>query len=154
MVNNSTSGKPVLCTIGYTKKSLRRFIQLLLDAGVEKVVDIRRNNTSQLAGFSKKDDLAYILSLVNIDYEHIIDLSPSAQLLARYHKDHDWAAFVADFRKEGKERQMLELAKQLAYSPQRLCLLCTEDRPDHCHRRIVAEWIKSLRQEIEIIHLV
>lgn len=154
MMGGDIAGSPVICTIGYTKKSLRRFMQLLQDAGVERVVDIRRNNTSQLAGFSKKDDLDYILSLVGIEYEHIIGLSPSEKLLTRYHKDHDWMAFEADFRREGEEGRLLQLAKRLAGSQQRLCLLCSEDRPDHCHRRIVAEWVQSLRPEIKIIHLV
>lgn len=103
MMGGDIAGSPVICTIGYTKKSLRRFMQLLQDAGVERVVDIRRNNTSQLAGFSKKDDLDYILSLVGIEYEHIIDLSPSEKLLTRYHKDHDWMTFEADFRREEKK---------------------------------------------------
>lgn len=153
-MNNSTPRKPVVCTIGYTKKSLQQFIELLRGAGVEKVVDIRRNNTSQLAGFSKKDDLAYILRLVNIDYEHVLDLAPSQELLSSWAKNHDWEAYEAKFNKEAKERGMLEVVKRLAASPQRICLLCSEHKPDKCHRRLVAEWIKSVRPEVEIIHLV
>jgi uncharacterized protein (DUF488 family) len=51
-----------LFTIGFTQKSAREFFTALKDAGVKRVVDVRLNNNSQLAGFSKKDDLPYFLN--------------------------------------------------------------------------------------------
>src|SRR5690349_15480295 len=87
-----------LYTIGFTQKSLRQFADLLRGAGVDGVVDIRLNNTSQLAGYAKRDDLAYILELIGIGYVEEKRLAPTADILDRYHRDHDWPAYERAFR--------------------------------------------------------
>jgi len=46
--------KVVLYTIGFTKKNARQFFETLKTAGVKRLVDIRLNNQSQLAGFTKR----------------------------------------------------------------------------------------------------
>ncbi|HHN66515.1 MAG TPA: DUF488 family protein, partial [Thermopetrobacter sp.] len=33
------------------------------------------------------------------------------------------------------------------------CLLCSEDSPHHCHRRLVAEYLRDKWGDVEIIHL-
>lgn len=50
-----------LFTIGFTKKSAEHFFETLCRSGAKRVVDVRLNNVSQLAGFAKKSDLAYFL---------------------------------------------------------------------------------------------
>ncbi len=60
-----------LFTIGFTKTTAESFFSRLSQAGVKKVIDIRLNNASQLAGFAKKTDLIYFLKTIcGIDYEH------------------------------------------------------------------------------------
>ena len=79
-------------TIGFTKKSARRFFELLRASGARRVVDVRLNNASQLAGFAKKDDLAWFLDeICGIGYVHLPDLAPTRELLSDYRKKRiDW----------------------------------------------------------------
>lgn len=143
-----------LFTIGFTKKSAEAFFTKLQKAGVKRLVDVRLNNNSQLAGFSKRDDLAYFLrSIARIEYVHRLDLAPTQDLLDRYKKgDRDWPAYERDFTAliEGRRiettvpRELLDGA----------CLLCSEDKPHHCHRRLVAEYLRDRWGNVEIEHLI
>jgi uncharacterized protein (DUF488 family) len=142
-----------LFTIGFTKKSAETFFTKLQRAGVKRVIDTRLNNNSQLAGFSKRDDLAYFLRAVaGIEYVHLLDLAPTAELLERYKKlDRDWPAYERDFRRLITDRHIEETV-----SPNLLdggCLLCSEDQPHHCHRRLVAEYLRHQWGSVEIEHL-
>jgi uncharacterized protein (DUF488 family) len=90
-----------LLTIGYTRKSLQQFIELLRDAGADAVIDTRRHNTSQLAGFAKREDLAYLPRAgFGIGYEHRLELAPTAEILSRHRSDRDWPAYVEAFYDE------------------------------------------------------
>src|SRR5690348_8923704 len=90
-----------LFTIGFTKKTAEAFFTKLQQAGVQRIIDVRLNNNSQLAGFSKRDDLAYFLKAVaGIEYVHLLELAPTAELLECYRKlDKDWAGYERDFLK-------------------------------------------------------
>lgn len=143
-----------LYTIGFTQKSLRQFADLLRGAGVDGVVDIRLNNISQLAGYAKRDDLAYILELLGIGYLDEKRLAPSADILDRYHRDHDWLAFERAFRALLAERPLPDVLAGIAARFQRPCLLCAEPEPDHCHRRLVAEAFQRLQPDLPVQHLV
>lgn len=143
-----------ICTIGFAKKSLKQFIQLLKKANVTRVVDIRLNNTSQLAGFAKKDDLKYILELVGIDYTHFEDLAPDKQLLEDYKKKHiswnDYEKRYLDILISRKVEQRIDkiLGQGLP------CLLCSEHEPKFCHRRLLAEYIRDhYNDQVVIKHL-
>ncbi len=142
-----------LFTIGFTKKSAERFFDLLASSGAKRVVDVRLNNVSQLAGFAKRDDLKYFLRRVcGIDYVHLPDLAPTRELLADYRKNRiDWDTY---------ERQFLDLmrARRIEDSiPREVihggCLLCSEDKPHHCHRRLVAQYLDEHWGGIEVRHL-
>jgi uncharacterized protein (DUF488 family) len=142
-----------LFTIGFTKKSAETFFTKLQRAGVKRVIDVRLHNNSQLAGFSKRDDLAYFLRAVaGIEYVHVLDLAPTQELLDRYKKvDRDWPAYERDFRKLIADRKIED-----TISPNLLeggCLLCSEDKPHHCHRRIIAEYLRDQWGKVEIDHL-
>lgn len=146
----------ILCTIGYTKKSLQEFITRLQDASVDAVIDIRLRNTSQLAGFSKRDDLAFLLREgFGMAYEHRPELAPTPEILAAYKRDGDWSAYERAFLPLLEERAAEQVGEQLLTIYQRPSLLCAEPTPDHCHRRLVAEYLaeKLPCLEIEIIHL-
>lgn len=135
-------------TIGFTKKSLPEFIGRLQTAGVKKVIDVRLNNTSQLAGYAKKDDLAYVLSLVGIDYEHRTDLAPTEELMNGFkQKKINQQEFEAAFNSLLQERvpQMDETGA--------ICLLCSEEKPATCHRRLVAEYFQRLIPGTNVTHI-
>src|SRR3989337_70832 len=97
-----------LGTIGFTKKNLPTFIELLRGANVTKVLDIRLRNTSQLAGFAKKEDLAFVLDLCGIEYEHLPQLAPSDEVLDEYRETKDWDRFEERFRSLLDERDPVD----------------------------------------------
>ena len=147
----------ILYTIGYTKKSLKEFITCLQDAGIDAVIDVRLRNTSQLAGFSKRDDLAFSLEVgFGMAYEHRPDMAPTAEILDAYKRDEDWSAYERAFLRLLEERAAERMGKQLLTTYQRPCLLCAEPMPDHCHRRLVAEYLAERLVDwgIDIIHLI
>lgn len=141
-------------TIGFTKKSAEEFFTKLCNEDVQRIVDIRLNNTSQLAGFTKKDNLCYFLKVIcHIDYVHMLDLAPTQDILDEYKKHKgDWSVYENKFLKLIAER---EIEKQDIKSIlDRGCLLCSEDTPDHCHRRLVAEYLRDKWGNVEITHII
>jgi len=141
-------------TIGFTKMSAEEFFGKLIKAHVRKVVDARLNNTSQLAGFAKKNDLKYFLQTIgNIDYVHMPILAPSQEILREYKKKRgDWHIYERSFLSLMGERRIEKVV-----SPEELdqtCLLCSEHLPKHCHRRLVAEYLKDKWGNVEIEHLI
>jgi len=142
-----------LFTMGFTKKSAEQFFARLRQSGLKRVVDTRLNNVSQLAGFTKKDDLKFFLKAVlDIDYVHAPLLAPSKDILDDYKKNGgDWPTY---------ERKFLDLmgsrhieSKVERYLLDGACLLCSEPTPHHCHRRLVAEYLKDKWGDVEIQHL-
>jgi uncharacterized protein (DUF488 family) len=140
-------------TIGFTKKSLQEFVEKLRAAGVRKVVDTRLRNTSQLAGWSKQPDFAYLLSAgFAIGYEHRPEFAPTDELLDAYKKDHDWPQYERAFNELLISRGLEAQARALL-SEEGNCLLCAEPKADKCHRRLVAEYLAALEPGVEIKHL-
>lgn len=143
-----------LFTIGFTKKSAREFFTKLKEAGVRRLVDIRLNNKSQLAGFAKKEDLAYFLQEIGgIEYVYRPELAPTQDILDDYKKKKgDWQTYETKFLKLMAGRQVENtLPRELL---DRGCLLCSEDEPHHCHRRLVAEYLAAKWGGVRITHLV
>lgn len=142
-----------LYTIGFTKKNAQVFFSKLQKEGVIKLIDIRLNNVSQLAGFTKRDDLSYFLrEICNCDYRHIPNFAPTKDILDAYKKKRiDWNEYVRRFSKLIKDRKIENIitAEELNNS----CFLCSEPTPERCHRRLVAEYFKEKFGNIEIKHL-
>lgn len=140
-------------TIGFTKKSARRFFELLKTSGAKRIVDVRLNNVSQLAGFAKKDDLEYFLKeICSMGYTHLPELAPTQDMLDEYKKRKgDWAAYERRFLALMEERRIESTVPKEAIAEG--CLLCSEDKPHHCHRRLVAEYLKDHWGDVEIAHL-
>jgi uncharacterized protein (DUF488 family) len=146
---------PTLYTIGFTQLALAEFVGLLRGAGVDAVIDTRLRNTSQLAGWAKRDDLAFLLREgFGIAYEHIPLFAPSDELLDGYHADRDWDAYVPVYRGLLAERPTLDLGRQLLERYCAPCLLCSEPTPDRCHRRLLAEYLAEQLGGIVITHLL
>ena len=142
-----------LSTIGFTKKSAQQFFDLLRSSGARRVVDVRLNNVSQLAGFAKRDDLRFFLKKIcGIDYIHRPELAPTQEMLAGYRKSHkDWNRYESEFLELMESRRIEETIPKEAIADG--CLLCSEEKPHHCHRRLVAEYLKDRWGDIEIQHL-
>jgi uncharacterized protein (DUF488 family) len=153
MVANRGTQQRTISTIGFTQKSLRDFISLLREANIDGVVDIRQNNTSQLAGFAKRDDLAFILETQGIGYLEEKRLAPAPDLLKRYHAGLPWSEYVPEFEQMLEERPLREILHGIEERFERACLLCAEPTPEHCHRRLVAEAFARLQPGLEIRHL-
>ena len=143
----------MLYTIGFTKKKAETFFEILKRAGIVKLIDIRLNNVSQLAGFTKRDDLVYFLQeICNCSYLHQPDFAPTKDILDAYKKNEiDWKEYVKRFTLLIKDRAIEE--KVTSEELQDACLLCSEPTAEKCHRRLVAEYFKQKFPDIEIRHL-
>ena len=142
-----------LFTIGFTKKSAEEFFTRLQKAGVQRVVDVRLNNTSQIAGFAKSRDLKYFLrALAGIDYTHIPDFAPTQEILDDFKKRKgSWTEYERRFGDLMIKRCIVDTASGTLRDGD--CLLCSEHTPEHCHRRLVAEHIQKNLSDVEVVHL-
>jgi len=140
-------------TIGFTKKSAEQFFARPKQPGLARVVDVRLNNLSQLAGFTKLDDLAFFLrEVAQLEYVHLPVLAPTQELLDACTKDGgDWATYQSRFLDLLAERR-IETAVDRALLDG-ACLLCSEPTPHRCHRRLVAEYLADKWGNFEIQHL-
>ena len=141
-------------TIGFTKTSAGAFFEELRDAGVKRVVDVRLNNVSQLAGFAKRDDLRFFLNaLYGIEYVHLTELAPTQPMLDEYKKNGGaWSEYEIEFLELLRERRIQDtLDKSMLESA---CLLCSEETATHCHRRLVVEYLQKCWGNLEFSHLM
>ena len=142
-----------LFTIGFTQKTAEEFFTGLQRAGVQRVLDIRLNNTSQLAGFSKRDDLQYFLRAIgNMEYRHLPELAPTQEILDAFKKQKgSWDEYAPQFLSLLEERKVATTLDRAQFD--QACLLCSEATPEHCHRRLVAEYLREQWGDVEIVHL-
>jgi len=142
-----------LYTIGFTKKSARTFFGLLRESGATGLVDVRLNNVSQLAGFAKRDDLEFFLEdLCGMGYRHIRSLAPTQPMLdaLKKHKG-DWSSYEENFFALMRERRVEQTLDPTLLD--NAVLLCSEEKPHYCHRRLVAEYLANHWTNVEISHL-
>ena len=142
-------------TIGFTQKSAAEFFGILRRAGIGRLIDVRLNNTSQLAAFAKRDDLPYFLDNLadGCTYVHLPMLSPTKEILDGYHGDHNWPHYMAAFEALLDERGIPAGLERDEFERRPTCLLCSEPTPEKCHRRLVAERLAAAWPEVEMIHL-
>lgn len=142
-----------LFTIGFTKKPASAFFEMLRAEGAKRIVDVRLNNVSQLAGFAKRDDLAYFLrEICGMAYVHLPELAPTQAILDAYKKQKgDWWTYEKEFFALMRERRVEDSLSGEILSGD--CLLCSEHEPEHCHRRLVAEYLREHWGGMEIIDL-
>jgi uncharacterized protein (DUF488 family) len=141
-------------SIGFTRKSAAEFFEILRDHDIHRLVDIRLNNQSQLAGFTKSKDLAFFLrQILGAEYEHLPMLAPTQELLTSYRKGRiAWAEYERRFLALMKERNIeRNLDRSMFETP--TVLLCTEPSAERCHRRLVLEYLRDKWGHFEIVHL-
>jgi uncharacterized protein (DUF488 family) len=141
-------------TIGFTKKSASEFFGTLIDTGVKHVIDVRLNNTSQLAGFTKRDDLRFFLrALCDADYLHELLLAPNQDMLDDYRKQvFSWKEYERRFSDLLMSRHVERVLDRGLFAEPAV-LLCSEATADRCHRRLVAEYLQSKWSGVTIRHL-
>lgn len=141
-------------TIGYAKKSASEFFGQLRTAGIQRLLDIRLNNTSQLAGFTKMGDFPFFLKeICAVAYQHLPTLAPTEEILSSYRdKKIQWSELESRYLTLLSERRIEEtLDKKLFEVP--TVLLCSETHPKFCHRRLAAEYLAARWNDVRIVHL-
>lgn len=141
-------------TTGFTKKTAAQFFGSLKQAGIKQLIDIRLNNSSQLAGFTKREDLPFFLKeICGIEYRHEPLLAPTQDMLDTYKKQKgSWSAYEQRFLALMQERRIEEKVNPEVFAIPTV-LLCSEATAEHCHRRLVLEYLREKWGDIEIIHL-
>ncbi len=140
-------------TIGFTKSTAERFFDRLRLSGAKRVVDVRLNNVSQLAGFAKRDDLQFFAEkLCGMDYVHLPQLAPTKDILddLKKHKGK-WDDYERRFLALMESRRIEETVPREVIEDG--CLLCSEDKPHHCHRRLVVEYLNQKWGNVAVEHL-
>lgn len=141
-------------TIGFTGKSAESFFGLLKANGIQQLVDIRLNNTSQLAGFTKSENLPFFLrEICGADYVHETRLAPTEQIFAKLKKQKGtWEEFERAYMELLDERRVAKEIDRSLFN-RKSVLLCSEQEAMHCHRRLAAEYFKRHWKDVSIIHL-
>jgi uncharacterized protein (DUF488 family) len=142
-------------TIGFTRKSAERFFGLLREHGIQRVVDVRVSNTSQLAGYAKRDDLAYFLQeLCHAEYVHEPLLTPPLDLMHAYrHREMTWDQYADAYVNLIAGRHIEDALDRGAFETKRTVLLCAEPTVERCHRRLVVEYLDRTWSGVNVTHL-
>jgi uncharacterized protein (DUF488 family) len=141
--------------MGFAQKNAKAFFELIRKNKIEIVVDVRLNNKSQLAGFTKGNDLSYFLKeICDCEYQHCIDFAPTKEILDDYKKKGaTWSQYVERFIPLMEKRNAVDIFFKKFEKYENLCLLCSEPTPEQCHRRLLAELIQEKNKNIIIKHL-
>jgi uncharacterized protein (DUF488 family) len=141
-------------TIGFTKKGAAQFFGALRRAGIKRLLDVRLNNTSQLAGFTRRDDLPFFLrELCGAEYVHEPLLAPSRELLSDYRKRRaTWQEYEERFLSLMSDRRIEEHVEQELFEGP-TALLCSEPTAERCHRRLVLEYLGPRWGAVQVVHL-
>ena len=140
-------------SIGFTQKTAERFFGLLKGAGIRRLLDVRLNNVSQLAGFTKSGDLRFFTrEILGAEYLRERLLAPTREILDAYKKKGDWAEYETRFLALMAERKVEDRVQRSLFSVP-TALLCSEPTADRCHRRLVLEYLREKWGEMAIAHL-
>lgn len=142
-------------TMGFTKKSAEQFFELISENEIELLIDVRLNNQSQLAGFTKGRDLKFFLKkLCDCKYEHNILFAPTKEILNGYKKRQiPWEDYVVQYNRLIAHRNVQNVFRTKYGEFNNVLLLCSEPTAENCHRRLLAEKLKQDISDIEIIHI-
>jgi uncharacterized protein (DUF488 family) len=141
-------------SIGFTQKSASEFFETLKAHGIERLLDVRLNNTSQLAGFAKQADLVYFLKeICGAEYEHEALLAPTQVMLDTYKKKKgDWDVYTDEYLTLIRSRRVESALSKESFE-KKTVLLCSEATAEHCHRRLALEYLQNCWGDLIIHHL-
>jgi uncharacterized protein (DUF488 family) len=144
----------IIYTIGYKGRTLESFVNALRQAEVDAVIDVRLRNTSHLAGYTKRNDLDFLLREgFGIAYEHHLELAPTPEIREAYRDNGDWNAYESLFSRLLIERDMEQVGRDILSRYHTPCLLCAESTPEQCHRRLIAEHWAAKLPKVSVLHL-
>jgi uncharacterized protein (DUF488 family) len=143
-----------ISTVGFTKKTAAQFFGSLRQANIKRLVDVRLNNSSQLAGFAKKDDLPFFLAeICHIEYQYEPLLAPTQDMLDAYKKQKgSWLDYEQRFLALMRDRRVEERINPKLFEIPTV-LLCSEATAEHCHRRLVLEYLQEKWGNLKVIHI-
>ena len=144
-------------TIGFTKKTAEQFFELLKKNHIDLVVDVRLNNVSQLASFSKYPDVVYFLKeICGCEYKSDKKFAPAESTLKDWRdKKISWTQYVLQFDSTMRQRNIddyIRSAYAKAVEEKNICFLCSEETPENCHRRLIAQRFSTIFG-VGVIHL-
>lgn len=141
-------------SIGFTQKSASEFFGTLKTHGIERLLDVRLNNTSQLAAFAKQADLAYFLrQICGAAYEHEPLLAPTQDILDAFKKNKgSWDIYTHAYRSLIRSRKVESVLSKESFQ-KKTVLLCSEATAQHCHRRLALEYLQEHWGDVIIRHL-
>jgi uncharacterized protein (DUF488 family) len=118
------------------------------------LIDVRLNNVSQLAGFAKREDLKFFLrELCDADYVHEPLLAPTQEMLDIYKKRKgSWEDYARDFLALMADRKIEDRLDRALFAV-RATLLCSEPTAEHCHRRLVTDYLRGKWEDFPVTHL-
>ena len=135
---------PVLTTIGYQNATPMTLVDALRFAGVELLIDVRAVAASRRPGFSKRQ-LAAGLSEAGIGYVHLRALGTpvDGRAAARAGRHDELRRIYLNHLATPPAHAELDELSGMVRQGRRVCLLCLEHEPEHCHRRFVAEAVSA-----------
>jgi uncharacterized protein (DUF488 family) len=141
-------------SIGFTQKNAREFFSALKAHGIERLLDVRLNNTSQLAAFAKQADLAYFLDeICGVAYEHEPLLAPTQPMLDAFKKQKgSWEDYTEAYLALIRSRKVEAVLSKESFQ-KKTVLLCSEATAEHCHRRLALEYLQQHWEGVTIRHL-
>ena len=151
----STEERLDLLTIGTSRLPASALFESLSAERADMLVDVRLRNTSHLCGYTKRDDLAYLLrALCGIEYLHLPSLvAPTPAMLDAYRRGElSWEGYATQFLDLMSERRIEETVQRASLG-KRTVLLCSEASPEKCHRRLVAEYLAAHWDGVCVAHL-
>ena len=144
---------PTVWTIGYERLLPPQLVAELAAARVERVLDVRFRPQSRRPGMSKTR-LGHLLEAHGIAYEHRRALGTPPDLRHDFHAGRLEPA-RAGYRKhvEATAPEALDtLAGELEHGP-RTALLCLEEDPAGCHRRVLSELMSERLPALRVVDL-
>jgi len=144
----------MIYTMGFTQKNAETFFEKIKKADIDILVDVRLNNKSQLAGFTKGQDLVYLLKeICDCKYSHEVFFAPTKEILDGYKKGSmSWEKYEIEYTSLLKRRKVEETFSKKFMGVENVLFLCSEPTPEQCHRRLLAEYIGN-ELNIEIKHI-
>ncbi|HEU4454552.1 MAG TPA: DUF488 domain-containing protein [Longimicrobium sp.] len=143
-----------VATIGYEGTTMDAFLEALRAGGVELLVDVRAVASSRRPGFSKTK-LAENVNSIGIEYLHLRGLGTPAdgRAAARAGRHEEMHAIFREHMETSAAQDDLESLIEIVRGGRRVCLLCFEADPAHCHRTLVADALAARLRPIDVQHL-
>jgi len=153
MTSSESSAPKPIATIGYEGATVRTFLDALQEGRVDLLVDVRAIASSRRPGFAKSRLAANVQS-IGIEYLHLRGLGTPAEgrAAARAGRHAELRAIYREHLDTPAAQADLAVLADLVRSRRRVCLLCLEADPTHCHRSLVVAALAA-QMPLDVTHL-